>query len=156
VDIIKALEMLKKLELTVQKLYLFYNTFFLDKDEEAASFFYEISTEEKSHADLIDYELRTIKKNKSLFNDVEFDITPLNDLIAEIESHISSKEPVSLEDILNYAIELESNALELHYRTLIAKSNLEIGELIKKLGAEDEKHYNNLKQFAIKRGYLDQ
>ena len=93
-DIIKSLEALKKLELKMQNLYEFYYNNF-PEDKEVAGLFFELSLEEKSHADLIDYQLRTIKKNRSMFNDVDFDIEPLNQFVAKVEAHILSKEPIS-------------------------------------------------------------
>ncbi len=152
-DIIRALEILKKFELKIQDLYAYYNRLF-DTDKEAAGLFFELGLEEKSHADLIDYQLRTIKKNRSMFTDVEFDIEPLNQLFNKIESQVSSTAPVSLVDALKFGIELENDALEYHYRTLITKSNPEVGELIKKLGSADKEHFDKLNILAQNRGYL--
>ncbi len=149
-EIITALEALRKLELKIRDLYAHYHKLF-DMDKEASGFFFELSLEEKSHADLIDYQLRTIKKNKLIFDDVEFDMESLNRLIAGIESKLSSKTPISLYDAVNFALELENDVLEYHYRTLIAKSNPEVGELIKKLGASDKEHFDKLKLLAQKR-----
>ncbi len=149
-DIITALEVLKKLELKVQDLYAYYHTLF-GADKAAAGVFYELSLEEKSHADLIDYQLRIIKKNKLMFNDVEFDMESLNQLIAKRESQISSKKPISFEGAVKFGMELENDALEYHYKTLIAKSNSEVGELINKLGTFDKEHFDKLKNLDRER-----
>jgi rubrerythrin len=104
-EIIRAFEALRKLELRVQDLYTHYHKLF-SEDREAAGLFFELSLEEKSHADLIDYQLRIIKKNKLLFSDIEFDMEALNQFIAKIESRISSKKPVSLKEALEFGIAL--------------------------------------------------
>ena len=153
-DIIKCLETLKKLEIKMQDLYEFYHKYFA-ADIEIAGRFFELSLEEKSHADLIDYQLRTIKKNRSMFNDVDFDIEPLNQFVANLEAHILSKEPISLADALKFGIELENDAVECHFRTLIQKSNPELGELVKKLGAYDKEHIDKLRTLAKRKGCLD-
>ena len=152
-DIIKALEMLKKVELKLQELYAYYHKL-NHSDKKAAGLFYELSLEEKSHADLIDYQLRTIKKNRSLFKDVEFDLESLIQFIARMEDHIISEEPLSLDGALKFGIELEDNILEYYYRTLITESNPELGELIKKLGSSEKGHSDKLKYLAENRGYL--
>jgi rubrerythrin len=153
-DIIKALEILRKLELKVRELYEYYYDIF-KVDKEASACFFELSLEEKSHADLIDYQLRTVKKNRGMFCDVEFDTQPLNQLIAKIESKTSSKEPVSLEDALKVVIEVESDILEYHYRRLIVKSNPAVEELMNRLGTLDKEHLDKLRNLGLKRGCLD-
>jgi rubrerythrin len=154
VDIINALEILKKLELKVRDLYEYYHNIF-KVDKEASACFFELSLEEKSHVDLIDYQLRTVKKNRKMFCDVEFDMQPLSQLIAEIESKASSKESVSLEDALKFAIRLESDALEFHYKRLIVKSNPAVEELMNRLGTSDKEHSDKLRNIAFKKGCLD-
>jgi hypothetical protein len=152
VDIINALEILKKLELKIRDLYEYYRNIF-QVDKEASACFFELSLEEKSHADLIDYQLRTVRKNRGMFCDVEFDMQPLNRLIARIESRASSKEPVSLEDALKFVIELENDALEYHYRRLIVKSNPAVEELLDRLGTSDKEHCDRLRNLALRRGF---
>ena len=150
-DIIIALESLKKVELKLRDLYEFYHKYFLD-DKEVAGFFLELSFEEKSHADLIDYQLRTIKKNRSMFNDVDFDMEPLNQFVAKVEAHILSEEPIFLEDAIKFGIELENNSLEYQYRALIQESNPELGELVSKLGTSDKEHIDKLRRLAERKG----
>lgn len=151
-DIAKALEIIKKLELSAQAFYEYYHDVF-SADKEASGCFFMLSLEEKSHADLIDYQIRTIRKNKSLFNNVEFDAGVLNQWISKLEAHIASKEPASLESVLQIALELETDALEHQYIKLIAQSNPDVGELIKKLTAAENEHYKKLQKLALSRGH---
>lgn len=149
-DILKAFETLKKLENKVQALYEFYNRLFCD-DREVAGVFYELALEEKSHADMIDYQIRMVRKNRSIFKEVEIDLTAVEAMIARIDALLCAEEPISLTEALKLAIELEAGALEYHYRTLIAKSNPEVGPLIRALGASDKEHADMLRDLAVKR-----
>ena len=90
-----------------------------------------------------------------MFNDVYFDIEPLNQFVANIEAHILSKEPISLADALKFGIDLENNAVEYHFRTLIQKSNPELGELVNKLGTYDKEHIDKLITLAKRKDFLD-
>jgi rubrerythrin len=153
-DIIKALEILKKLELKAEELYVHYHNLYKE-DKEAAGLFYGLSIEERSHADLIDYQLRTIKKNMNLFADVELDVEPLNKWISEIDAQITSGKNIPLAEAIQYGIKLESDAVECHYCTLIRTVNSNLGELINKLTSADEEHRSKLKILADNKGYSD-
>ena len=150
-DIVKALEMLKNLELKMEKLYARYHRLF-SADTNASAVFLVLQAEERSHADLIDYQIRMARRNRALFRDVEFDAGTLNNLIAGIEGATNSAqlaaesaaEPVSLEHALALSIEFENNACEYHYRTLIVESNPEIEPLIRNLGSSDKMHAETL------------
>jgi rubrerythrin len=90
-----------------------------------------------------------------MFNNVDFDMEQLNQFIEKIDAHIISKEPVSLENAVKFAIELELDAFEHHYKTLIIKSNPEVGELINRLGTSEKEHFDRLKILCKQKGYLD-
>ena len=151
-EITKALYELKKIESKAQELYAHYHNIFRD-DKEAAGFFLEISDEEKSHANIIEYQIRLIRANSKLFCDVEFDVKPVNELIDKMNVQIRSTQPVSLESAVGFSMSMESDAVECLYRTLMGKSNPEVAELISKLGIEDKAHLDKLKAFAKNRGY---
>lgn len=142
-NIVKALEMLKKLELKMEDLYSHYHRLFF-YDPEVSGIFLLLQNEEKSHADLIDYQIRMARKNRELFQDVEYDAIPLEHLVASIEKAVQSSEPVSVERAIAFSMEVEKNACELHYRTLIVISNPEIGPLIRNLGTSDGMHAETL------------
>jgi rubrerythrin len=152
-DISKALHELKKIEIKAQELYSHYRDLF-HEDQEAADFFQVISEEEKSHADIIEYQIRLIRADKKSFSDVEFDVKPVNELIDQMNVQIRSTQPVSLESAIRFSISLESDAVESLYRSLMVESNPEVAELISKLGIEDKAHLGKLKAFAKSRGYF--
>ncbi|MEW6053034.1 MAG: hypothetical protein AB1552_04480 [Nitrospirota bacterium] len=83
--------MLKKLELTVERLYLFYQKLFTS-DHDASAFFHQLSLDEQSHAEIIDYQIRIIRKNRGLFKDVEYDIETPAQMISDIEKLVSKRE----------------------------------------------------------------
>ncbi len=152
-EINKALNELKKIEIKAQELYSHYHNIF-HEDKEAADFFMVISDEEKSHADIIEYQIRLIRADKKSFSDVEFDVKPVNELIDKIFTQIRSTQPVSLENAIGFSISLETDMLESHYRTLMVKSNPEVAEIISKLGTADKEHLDKLNTFAKSRGYF--
>ncbi len=151
-EITKALLELKKIEIKAQELYRHYHNIF-HEDKEAADFFLVISDEEKSHAQIIEYQIRLVRADKKLFSDVEFDIKPVTELIDKITVEIGSTNPVSLESAIPFSISLETDMLETHYRTLMGKSNPAVAELISKLGTADKEHLGKLNTLAKGRGY---
>lgn len=151
-EITKALHELKKIEIKAQELYSHYHKLF-HGDQEAADFFQVISEEEKSHADIIEYQIRLIRADSKSFSEVDFDVKPVNELIDKMNAQMLSTPPVSLESAIRFSISLESDAVESLYRTLMGKSNPEVAELISKLGIEDKAHLGKLKAFAKSRSY---
>jgi rubrerythrin len=151
-EIMKALHELKQFEIKAQELYGHYQGLF-QEDKEAAGFFLAISDEEKSHADIIEFQIKLARKNKKLFGDVEFDIKPVSVLVDKMDSQIRSAQPVSLESAIQFSISLEMDSIEHFYRTLMAKSNPEVVEFICKLGADEKEHVDKLNSFAASRGY---
>ncbi len=142
-NIVKALEMLKKLELKMEQLYSHFHQLFF-YDPEAAGIFLLLQNDERSHAGLIDYQIRMARKNRDLFQDVEYDAAPLEELISKIDQAIQSAESVSVEGAVAFSMEIEKSACEYHYRTLIVKSNPEMALLINNLGASDQEHSETL------------
>ena len=151
-EITKALHELKKIEIKAQELYSHYHNLFRE-DQEAADFFQVISEEEKSHADIIEYQIRLIRADSKSFSEVDLDVKPVNDLVDKINVQIRSTRHVSLESAVGFSISLESDAVESLYRSLMVKSNPEVAELISKLGIDDKVHLGKLKAFAKSRGY---
>lgn len=150
-DIIKTLEILKKLEMKAHDLYEYYNRIFLS-DREAAGAFYELSLEEKSHADMLDYQIRMVRKNRAMFKDVDIDLGAVVEMIGRIDSSVSAPIPPSLGEALTLSIELEGGAYEYHYSTLLIKSNPDVAPLIRALGSSDKEHAAILKDLALRRG----
>lgn len=146
-DIIKALEMLKKLELKMEDLYGHYHRLFF-YDAEAAGIFLLLQAEEKSHAGLIDYQIRMARRNRDIFQDVEYDTAPLEHLISGIEEAIKTAESVTVERAIEFSIQVEKSACEYHYRTLIVESNPEMEELVKNLGSSDQMHADTLRSLS--------
>jgi rubrerythrin len=146
-NIVRALEMLRKLELKMENLYGHYHELFF-YDTEAAGIFLLLQSEEKSHAGLLDYQIRMARKNRDLFQDVEYDMAPLEHLISRIEEAIQPADPVTVERAIAFSLEVETSACEYHYRTLIVQSNPAMEELIRNLGAADQVHAETLGTLA--------
>lgn len=153
-DIIKTLEILKKLELKARDLYEFYNKTFI-YDREAAGVFYGMSLDEKSHADMLDYQIRMVRKNRAMFKDVDIDLEEVSSMIGRIGSSVSAPVPPSLGEALTLAIEFEVGACEYHYCTLLIKSNPDVAPLIRALGSSDREHAGMLRELAMRRGIIN-
>lgn len=150
-NVINVLNHLVRLELMMQALYVYFEKLF-GYESEAAGLFHELSIEEKSHADLLRYQLRVVKNNLNVFSDIPYDLDSLLDLMKQIDGILSSEQPPTLRDAISFCIKAEKSACELHYNTAIAESNKEMGEVIKNLGAYDEAHNNRLMTFALTLG----
>lgn len=154
-DIIRALELLKKLEVRMEELYAGYHHLFF-YDTEAAEIFLRLEHEERSHAGLIDFQIRMARKNRDLFRDVAYDAAPLNSLIARIEESIPPPETLTVAQAVAFSLEIESSACEYHYRTLIVESNPDVELLIKNLGISDQIHVASLEALAQRAGRIHQ
>lgn len=121
----------------------------------ASRLFDELGNEEKSHADLLRYQLRIVKDNLNIFHDVAYDAVPLADLMNQIKSIVKADQPPTLREALSFSMAAERSACEVHYRTVIGESNHDMGELIRNLGAYDEAHQQRLGAFAMELGIHD-
>ena len=150
-DILKAFDVLVRLENKVQALYEYYNKLFLD-DREAAGLFYTLALDEKYQSDIVAYQVRMVRRNRALFKDVEIDISAVDNTLANIESIMKAKTPPTFAEALTFTLELKASALEYHYTNLIAKSNPEVAPLISALSSSDKEHTQMLGDLASRRG----
>ena len=153
-NITTILNYLLSLELKMEQLYKHFEKLFV-YESEAALLFQALGIEEKSHADMVSYQLRLVRNNLKIFHDVAYDIAPLNSLITQINDILAAKTPLPLRDAISFSITVERSASEFHRKTALAESNHEVGEHIRKLGAYDEAHDKQLVAFAKKLGIYE-
>ncbi|MBI5076042.1 MAG: hypothetical protein HZB62_12860 [Nitrospirae bacterium] len=146
---------LMKLELMMERLYKHFEKLFVFESE-AVSLFQALSNEEKAHADMISYQLRLVRNNRGIFNDVSYDLAALNSLMAQINGILTAKRPPTLHEAISFSITAERSASEFHRKTALAESNPEVGEHIRNLGAYDEAHDEQLVAFAKKLGIYEE
>lgn len=154
-NITTILNHLMKLELMMERLYKHFEKLFV-YESKAVTLFQALSVEEKAHADMISYQLRLVRNNMNIFNDISYDIAPLNSLLTQIDGILTAKRPPTLREAISFSITAERSASEFHRKTAIAESNPEVGEHIRNLGAYDEAHDEQLVAFAKKLGIYEE
>ena len=152
--ILKMLGPLEQLETRMADLYTWFSHVFRE-DEEAAAFFNRVSVEEVVHANIIRYQRRLVSHNPKSFSDITIDISLIEKTIADIAALKNTEPHPVLEDALRKAIELEHCLAEEHFRTAIVKSNYEVSDLLRSLGAFDLRHINCFHEFANQRGFSE-
>lgn len=149
-DIYKILHALEELEDVAAQLYEKLSEHFKD-NKEASFFFYKMSLDEISHRDLVKYQQKLVKRSaKDDFADIDIDISDIYALTARITQILSSSEMPSLNDAVKFAIEIESSAVEKHYRTAMKKANPDLAILLDSLGSSDKVHLTRLQEFYTK------
>lgn len=148
-DILTALNDIEKLELKLSELYRHCSRLFSD-DTVVASLFKKLSEEEQAHYDLVQYQKRLIRKNKELFRDVTIDVAEITQVTGKADSLLKAHPPLSVEEAIRSAIEIEKNAAEYHYRTAIQQANPDVAAFLKNLGGYDDGHARSLGEFLKK------
>ena len=122
-----------------------------EADREAAFLWAKMANEEKGHASLVDYERRVVQKNPKMSGEVDISLAEVESA-TEVARSCLHRQPLSLEDAVRFAFDLETSAAESHYRNAIKLSHPELQRLLDSLGTEDRQHLDRLKSFAEKRG----
>ena len=134
------------LEAKSADLYSFYAEIFEDS-EVAARIFLEMKREEEGHLNQVLFQKRIVDKNPSMYPEMMMDLTPINRLIDLIENHIQNG-VFSVLEALDFAIELEQNAAEVHYRSFTEKRCAPLRKLTQFLKNSDKDHIGKL--FALR------
>ncbi len=141
------LKRLSDLEQLVADLYDWYAEIF-DEDPEANEFFSKMSEQELKHRDLVDFQRRLVLGSGDELKDVPVNPDTISALSLEIEQQM--KEGVfELQDAVKFAIKIETNAAETHYKYAIAVTNPQLADLIKSLSLDDRKHHDQLRDFTL-------
>ncbi len=152
-NILDAFVDIERLELKMLDLYQHFRGLFSD-DGEAVEVFIKLRDEEKAHYDLVQYQRRMVSQNMKLFKDIAIDIEEVKTLTSDVDSIIKRIPPPSLSEAVRFAIDIESSATEVHYRTAMAQSNREVSDFLTHLGTADNGHFALLDGFVRSRGFL--
>ncbi|MEF9426181.1 MAG: hypothetical protein L0956_03045 [Candidatus Mariimomonas ferrooxydans] len=147
-DILTILRLVEKLEESLSNLYDWLSNKFSD-NQEARSFFNQLSFEENSHRNLVSYQIRVARQNKDLFADVEADVEGIKNALEKIKL-IMDNSSLSFEDAVRLTVEIESTLAEQYAVILMKQSIKEFSKLIDSLGSGFKEHHNNLKKMANK------
>jgi|GEM_PF-721723 len=149
----KALKPIEELEAAMAELYTRYSDR-LKEDPEATAFFAGLSQDEKSHQQVVQYQVRLIKRNPKMFSLVNIDMDGVEQALREITLLIKGPGPDSLEKMVRLALEFESSSTQSFYRTAMTLSNPEVGRFLQNMGLDSANHLKSVQEFAEKRGFL--
>ena len=148
--ILAVLSAIGKVETLVGDFYLWLSDVFED-DPEAAGFFYRLSMQERSHANLVAYAKKLVYRCPSDFKDVDTGIEVVTDLEEVLTNFRAEKPNPSLSDALRISMEVESHHAEKLHRSAVIESNPKVAELVNSLAVADEEHFQLLKTFVESR-----
>ena len=122
-----------------------------DGDRDASFLWMKMATEEKGHANLVDYQRRVIQKNSRVAAEVDLALDELAAVSAVVRQSLEGPPP-SLEEAVLLAFAVETSAAESHFRNALRQSHPDLQRLLESLGGEDRAHLERLKAFAAKGG----
>ncbi len=151
-DILKVLDRLRDFENKMRDMYDWFAACFEGEDPEASIFFRKMAKEEKSHADIVSFEISLVMKDRRSYADIEYDVSEIDKVCEWADSIMEVRPGPTLHEALNIAVEFERDALEHHYRAAMEQSNPQMEKLIRSLGNKDVLHYERLMDFVKARG----
>jgi rubrerythrin len=146
-NILNALDAIEKLEQKLAELYAFFQELFI-ADKIVSGVLFKMALEEKGHADLVQYQRRTVRKDPGLFNEVTIDVEEINRIISDADAIIKAVPAPSIDEALKAALQFEQSAAEYHYKTAMEQANPELAGLLKNLAGVDNGHLESLKNLA--------
>jgi rubrerythrin len=146
-QILAVLSAIGRVEAGVGEFYQWLSEVFAD-DIEASGFFFRMSMQEKSHANLVSFSKKLVHRDPSGFEEVDIDLGQVDDLLASIAAFQENNTSPSLADALLFAMKIESHGAENIHRSIIIQSNPEVASVINSLAKADNAHYELLKTFA--------
>ena len=154
-DILKALDRLEKFETATGRLYKRLSERF-HEDNEASTVFFRLFIEEEMHANIVSYQRRLVMQNMKMLGNVELEDVELEELtkaMEKVDSFGTAGPGPSLEETLRFALELEGDAVECHYKTALSGAKPELLPFFRSLGSFDAMHLHEFARFARKRGF---
>ncbi len=149
-QILTVLTAIGRVETRVGDFYQWLSETFND-DSEVSGFFYRLSMQERSHANLISYAKKLVHQSPCDFEDVDIEIG----VVAEIEELLTdfrteNPQP-TLNDALEISMKVESHHAEKLHRSAVIESNPKVASLVNSLAVADEEHFEILKNFVLSR-----
>ncbi len=156
-NVIGILRKLETFEEQLGRLYEWLSTVFEGNPDVSGAFF-RLSLEERAHARLVAYQRRTITFDRhvvdggDLFGDVSREIDVALGVISDFRASCSNP---TLEEAVALATTLETSAAEKIHRAAVTLVCSELGALVRQLGGDDRKHWQNLKDLVLDAGRLE-
>ncbi len=151
-DVLSVLMRIEELEGKISELYEWLSKVF-DNDKEIKSFFAKMTSDERQHKELAAYQIRVVRKNRSMFSDIDVDLSVIEGELNEVRRYRSGSPTV--ESALRFALQIEKSLCEQYFKDVLKQSNKEISTLIDNLARACEDHYKNVLAIAKKYGIED-
>ena len=113
-------------------------------DEEACNVFRQLYRDELEHKNIVTYILRLVMQNPKEFSDVDESPGDILEMTEGVKKIRLGKENLGLVEAILLAENLESSAVEHHFRTAAVKANPQLAEMCKNLGRADAVHVRTL------------
>lgn len=151
-DFLNCLSPLERIEEGLGELYERFATRFAD-DPDAAFLFKRLYLDEKSHAATLDAEKRLVRKDSAAFDGAAMDcqeIEALTERVADFTTHVVP----DLATAVLGALELECAAARLHRGNAARHADSAVAKLFDYLARCDDRHAEDLREFARSRDIL--
>lgn len=146
-NIHKLYSVLEAFEVNVAQFYHKLETCFADQPH-IAQFFSMMKKDEIQHKNMIKYQLRLLRQNKSMTADVDVDPLQLDEINKHVLNCTQALNGPSLQEALILAMGFESNAAEEHLRFSLRELYPECISLLENLSSSDRTHVEVLEAFA--------
>jgi rubrerythrin len=151
-EIQSVLQPLEQVETLMQEIYgVLAERFGFDAD--AKALFVRLAFEERSHGGQVRFLRRLARQNPGHFADVDVELDAIHRELQQLETVREAAGQFTLHEAVVVAIEFEKGVAEVHSRPVIAKSNPEVGKMLRSLHSADLQHYTSLVDFAKKRRF---
>ncbi len=152
VDTMLVLMRIEELEGKVGDLYEWLSELFKE-EKEVSSFFARLTSDEKQHKELAAYQIRVVRKNRSMFPEVDVDLKVIEDELSKVGKFRDSSP--TLESALRFALQIEKSLCEQYFKDVLKQSNKEVSALIDNLARACKDHYRDVLEMARKYGIED-
>ncbi len=148
-NLVKALDLLEKIETEIASLYRHFSEIISD-DAEVSQLFANLAVDEDSHRLSIRYQQRVVRLNSKGFNEIQLNDEAVSGLREGIE-RMRAARAITPVAALKFAREIELSAGEHHLKNALGSTNPEIAGLLRSLGNGDEDHLAQLTALLRKR-----
>jgi len=147
-DISSAIREIQRYKTSTANFYAWLAGLFTE-DREAYAVFYKLNMREQAHIDLGNYQIRTIRKAKNEFSNIDVDAGYFQEKIDLVEE-FRKKEP-TLKEALYFVRQLEQDSPLCHCAALMNKHNRPFAELLGQLSITCNAHCDDIREFIESR-----
>ena len=133
----------------MSEIYSKYSGIFSD-DAEASSLFAALSSEEKTHMQVISHVRLAFLRDPESLGPIDVDMDEVDDILVTVTDAIESDVSPSLPEALKFALKMEVKCAELSNIFSVAESKKQTGAFLN-IYLEDQAHYTKLREFALSR-----